>query len=194
MEQQPDTIENIKVVDKIKYLGLEIDIKKNYFKTQRQHILEKAKKMANLTYCIIEKSCNKLLIGKTYWKSIVLPSILYGTNIFNLSEDDIKDLQIIENNVYRSTLNAPPYAPNVTLRGKIGAPLMKKRIIQGRLSYMKSIMSGRNQIMHIILEKLINEKSTKWMKTTQKYLNEIKINVIDIELRSKEEIKQKVIM
>ena len=194
LEQQPDTIENIKVVDKIKYLGLEIDNKKNYFKTQRQHILEKAKKMANLTYCIIEKSCNKLLIGKTYWKSIILPSILYGTNIINLSEDDIKDLQIIENNVYRSILNAPPYAPNVTLRGEIGASLTKKRIIQGRLSYMKSIMSGRNQIMHIILEKLINEKSTKWMKTTQKYLNEIKMNVIDIELRSKEEIKQKVII
>ena len=88
MKQQPDTIENIKVVDKIKYLGLKIDNKKNYFKTQRQHILEKAKKMANLTYCIIEKSCNKLLIGKTYWKSIILPSILYGTNIINLSEDD----------------------------------------------------------------------------------------------------------
>ena len=32
------------------------------------------------------------------------------------------------------------------------------------------------------------------MKTTQKYLNEIKMNVIDIELRSKEEIKQKVII
>ena len=55
-------------------------------------------------------------------------------------------------------------------------------------------MSGRNQVMHIIVEKLINEKSTKWMKTTQKYLNEIKMNVIDIELRSKEEIKQKVII
>ena len=150
--------------------------------------------MANLTYCIIEKSCNKLLIGKTYWKSIILPSILYGTNIINLSEDDIKDLQIIENNVYRSILNAQPNAPNVTLRGEIGASLMKKRIIQGRLSYIKSIMSGRNQIMHIILEKLINEKSTKWMKTTQKYLNEIKMNVIDIELRSTEEIKQKVII
>ena len=32
------------------------------------------------------------------------------------------------------------------------------------------------------------------MKTTQKYLNEIKMNIIDIELRSKEEIKQKVII
>ena len=69
IEQQPDTIENIKIVNKIKYLGIEIDNKRNYFKTQRQNMLTKARKMANLTYCIIEKSCNKLLIGKTYWKT-----------------------------------------------------------------------------------------------------------------------------
>ena len=101
MEQQPDTIEDIKVVNKIKYLGIEIDNKRNYFKTQRQNMLTKARKMANLTYCIIEKSCNKLLIGKTYWKNIILPSILYGTNIINLSEDDIRELQTIEYGVYR---------------------------------------------------------------------------------------------
>ena len=50
MEQQPDTIEDIKVVNKIKYLGIEIDNKRNYFKTQRQNMLTKARKMANLTY------------------------------------------------------------------------------------------------------------------------------------------------
>ena len=104
MEQQPDTIEDIKVVNKIKYLGIEIDNKRKYFKTQRQNMLTKARKMANLTYCIIEKSCNKLLIGKTYWKNIILPSILYGTNIMNLSEDDIRELQTIEYGVYRSGL------------------------------------------------------------------------------------------
>ena len=76
MEQQPDEIEDIKVVNKIKYLGIEIDNKRNYFKTQRQNMLAKARKMANLTYCIIEKSCNKLLSGKTYWKNIILPSVL----------------------------------------------------------------------------------------------------------------------
>ena len=68
IEQQPDTIEYIKVVNKIKYLGIEIDNKRNYFKTQRQNMLTKARKMANPTYCIIEKSRNKFLIGKTSWK------------------------------------------------------------------------------------------------------------------------------
>ena len=121
-------------------------------------MLTKARKMANLTYCIIEKSCKKLLIGKTYWKNIILPSILYGTNIINLSEDDIKELQAIEYGVYRSILNAPPYAPNTTLRGEIGASLMKKRIMNGRMNYMKSIQSGRKEILHTIPDKLIIEQ------------------------------------
>ena len=49
--------------------------------------------MANITYSVIERSCNKLLIGKTFWKSIVLPSVFYGTNIIYLTEDNINELQ-----------------------------------------------------------------------------------------------------
>ena len=62
---------------------------------------------------------------------------------------------------------------HMTQRGEIGASLMKTRIIHERINYMKSIMSGRNCLVHIILDKLINDKATKWMKTTEKYLNEI---------------------
>ena len=35
MKDKPEQIEGIKVVDRIKYLGIEIDNKMNYFKTQR---------------------------------------------------------------------------------------------------------------------------------------------------------------
>ena len=61
------------------------------------------------------------------------------------------------------------------------------------MNYMKSIQSGRNEILHTILDKLIIEQGTKWMKTTQKYMDEVKLKVIDIEMQSKEEIKQKLI-
>ena len=47
--------------------------------------------MANITYSVIEKSCNKLMIGNNFWESIVLPSVLYGTNIINLTEDNINE-------------------------------------------------------------------------------------------------------
>ena len=162
LKEQPEYIEDIEVVSKIKYLGIEIDNKKNYFKSQRNNIVEKARKMANMTYSIIENGCNRLLIGKTYWKSIALPSILYGVNVINLSEEDIDDLQKIENSVYRTILNAPQYAPNSTLRSEIGSSLMKKRIMNGRINFMKSILNGRNKLLENILHRLLldNDKGT----------------------------------
>ena len=189
MKEQPEQIEGIKVVDRIKYLGIEIDNKRNYFKTQRIKILEKARKLANMTYAVIEKSCNKLLIGKTYWKSVALPSILYGINVINLSEDDIKSLQTIENSVYRAILGAPDYAPNSTLRSEIGASLMKTRIINTRINYMKR-MCERNKLLGLILHNLILEQNTKWIKVSMKYLDEVKLHIGDVETKSKREIKQ----
>ena len=95
MKAQPEHLGNIKVMQKVKYLGIEIDKKRNYLNIEIQ--LYK-----NITYSVIEKGCNKLLIGKTFWKSIGLPSVLYGTNIINLTENNINELQKIENSVYSS--------------------------------------------------------------------------------------------
>ena len=60
MEDKPNRIEGIKVVNKIKYLGVTIDDARNIYKTQKKNIFEKAHRFANLTYSVIEKSCNKL--------------------------------------------------------------------------------------------------------------------------------------
>ena len=167
VKEQPEHLCNIKVVQKIKYIGIEIDNKRNYFKTQRGKIIENARKIANITYSVIEKSCNTLLIGKTFWKSIALPSLLYGTNIINLTDDNIRELQKIENSVYRCILAAAHYNPNVALRGEIGASLMRKRVINGRINYVKGIQRNRNELLESILWIIQTEQETKWIKTTR---------------------------
>ena len=83
MLKKPEHLCNSKVVQKMKYLGIDIDNKTNYFKTQRGKIIENTRKIANITYSVIEKSCNKLLIAKTFRKSIALPSLLYKYNKFD---------------------------------------------------------------------------------------------------------------
>ena len=65
-KEQPEEIEGIKVTTHIKYLGLTLDNKRNCIKTKREKSTERAHKLANITYSIIEKSYNKLMIGKTY--------------------------------------------------------------------------------------------------------------------------------
>ena len=41
------------------------------------------------------------------WKSIALPAVLYGANVMALTETESKQLQVIENGVYRQILGAP---------------------------------------------------------------------------------------
>ena len=78
-------IEGIKVVDKIKYLGVIINNKKLCFQEHKKNMLKKAQSLANLTYSIIAKSCNKMLVGKTYWKSVALPPIMHGAGVINFN-------------------------------------------------------------------------------------------------------------
>ena len=79
MKNVPEEIEGIQITDHIKYLGTTIDNKKNYFKTQKENMFNKAINLSNMTYSVIEKSCNKLLIGKTYWKSVALQYSMVST-------------------------------------------------------------------------------------------------------------------
>ena len=44
MEDKPEEIEGIKVTESIKYLGIEIERKKNMFKKQRKSMIKKAEK------------------------------------------------------------------------------------------------------------------------------------------------------
>ena len=191
MENKPESIENIKVSEKIKYLGITINDSKTCFKIQKEETLKKARKLANQTYSIIHKSCNKQLIGKTYWKCIALPSILYGSNIIQMSDKEIDQLQTLENSVYRQILGAPKYASNCTLRGEIGSSTMKKRIMEGKLTYMKNIMERDNQLLNNVLQTMKLEGYKSWMKTTIIYLSVLNLTPKDIEELSIKQIKAK---
>ena len=105
------------MAEEAKYLDIGITSKQNMFREQRKSMMKKAQKMANMTYGMISKSCNKVMIGKTFWKNIALSGILYGVNVITLTEREISQLQVIENGVYRRILAAPRYTPNITLRG-----------------------------------------------------------------------------
>ena len=83
VNEKIEEIEGIKVTDKMKYLGVNINNQKNCFREHKEEILKKAQRMANLTYSVISKSCNKMLIGKTYWKSVVMPMLLHGASVID---------------------------------------------------------------------------------------------------------------
>ena len=134
-KEQPTEIANIKVTDTLKYLGIHLYNNRNIWKKQKEEMGKRANRLCNQTYSIIGKSCNKLLIGKTYWKSVALPSILYGTAIIKMNNTDIQKLQRYENKVYRQILAAPKYTPICCLKKEIGASYMSTRIKKIKLNY-----------------------------------------------------------
>ena len=50
---------------------------------------------------------------------------------------------------------------------------MKKRIINNRYNYVKSIFSGINELLKSIMENQIEQNKTKWI-TTKQYMTETK--------------------
>ena len=85
--------------------------------------MNKARRYANLMHAVIAKSCNKLLIGKTYWKSAALPAMLHGSEVVCYIENQITKLQTEENKALRYTVNARKCTAISALRGDVGASL-----------------------------------------------------------------------
>ena len=42
------------------------------------------KRLSVMTNSVIEKSCHRVMMGKTYWKGVVLPSALYGAEVIDM--------------------------------------------------------------------------------------------------------------
>ena len=56
----------MEMVEQIKYFGVTVNNNRNYFSLHKKEKILQVKRMVNLTYSIITRSCNKMLIGKTY--------------------------------------------------------------------------------------------------------------------------------
>ena len=192
-KETPEKIGNIKVATEIEYLGIKLENKRNCFKRQKELSISKAEQMANLTYPIIAQSCNKILIGKTFWKSVALPSILYGASILGYTKTEIEKLQIIENKVYRQILGAPRYAQVGTLRGEIGASSMLTRVRGGQLKYLKYVEGNDEwQLLQRIMQEKHEFANDPWFNSTMECLRETNLKYDDLLEIGKSQVNDKI--
>ena len=133
-----------------------------------------------MTYSVISRSCNKVLIGKTFWKGVVVPSLLHGIEVINYTKNERKSLQIIENSVYRKILGAIMISATEALRSELGASLMSTRIMQSKLLFVKSIMEGDNLLIKEILRNIRQIPSNKWKIQINEYLKELEITYSEL--------------
>ena len=114
---------------------------------------------------VIARSSNKLMLGKTYWKDVILPEVLYGAEVITYNKNEIADLQKAKNQAYRQILGAPRYSPVCALRAEIGSSLIESRDKVNKINFTKHILQSENELLRSISELDFNDKTRKLTKT-----------------------------
>ena len=146
-ENRPESVEGIGVVREIKYLGVRVGDSFIMFEMHRGEMINKAKWMRGMTYSVIEKSCHRIMIGKCYWKCVVLPRVLYGSEVVILRVKELDEIQRQEYGAMRRMLGAPRGAAKAGMRGEIGLSMVKSRVARGRVQYMRRVLQGENKML-----------------------------------------------
>ena len=58
----------------IKYLGVKITEKRECFKEYKNGCILKARQFAYITFSTVANACNKIIVGKIFWKYTAIPS------------------------------------------------------------------------------------------------------------------------
>ena len=182
-------IEGIQVTEKIKYLGIIIDNKKELFQSHKEAVIEKAVFYANMMHHVTGKSVNRMLVGKTYWKNMIIPKLLHGTGVMTFSAKEIGKLQLEENKAYKRILDVRRNTPTSALRGEIGSSLMVTRIMETKILFTKSILRGSNNLTKQVLNVSRREKNNIFNTTLKGYLKKLNIKFEEIETLSIGKIK-----
>ena len=106
------------------------------FREYRKGKIQLAERMANLTISVITRSCDKLLIENTYWKSMV--NLRFAAVVL-WTKEKRKHLQRVENRVCRQILGAPVYTPVAALQGEIGATSVEGRDMKMKLKFANKL-------------------------------------------------------
>ena len=161
-----DSRYNIPITTSITHLGVYITKKTaTSYREQRQQ--KEQKRYSSMMPAIIAKSCNRILIRKTYWKSAALPAILHGTEAIYLSNTYLANLQKEKNKALR-------YIVNVKRKTAI-------RDMKSKIFFLKHILQHNSLLKEIFLHEFEEKKPSKWIKQVKKYRLDLQLTLHTIE-------------
>ena len=178
--ETPSQIEGIQMVNQIKYLGFVVINKKNCLSDHKNNNLMKAKKMTNILHSIVARSYLRIKMGKTYWKGLAMPIFLYGAEVVNYNQSDLKELQKVDNKAYRTILQAPNYTAVEGLRGDIGASSSISRDMKTKILFVKHLLDDDNDLARSIFFNEYKEQTTTWSKIIAGYMQELKLTLTKV--------------
>ena len=123
----------------------------------------------------VRKSYNKVTVGKTIWKQIMVSAFMFGKTVIPTTRSSIKKIQAVENSVYRYLLGVGGYATIAALRGEIGASRIEARAMETTLMYIKDMLDSSFEKIKMYLEHDIDTEGGEWRRTVNRYRQELNI-------------------
>merc|ERR1712055_270563 len=158
-------VDDIEVVKETKYLGIKIGGKyRNIFEKENKALFGKAETQVNMLLAKIKRSADRVIVGKAIWKLMAIPALLFGRAVITTTKEQISKIQRLENKIWRCLLGIGGYSTVESLRGEIGASMVKSRIMQTVLLYVIDTLSSKFQNVKAIMKDVIDNEKGKWFK------------------------------
>merc|ERR1711891_8968 len=93
---------------------------------------------------------------------VSIPSILFGRAVIPTSDTLIEAIQRRENKVWRHLMDIGSYSEVDALRGEIGASLVRSRIMETTLQYVRSVMNSKFENVKKMMKHTIEVDTGKW--------------------------------
>ena len=173
------------------YLGVTIGGRfRDIFEKENKKILDEVDRKVNTVMAEVKKSADKAVVGKAIWKLMSVPSIMFGRAVVPTCNTLIGALQRRENKVWRYLLDIGGFSTVDALRGEIGASLVRSRVMETTLQYVRCVMNGNFDIIKRMMQHTLEVKTGKWYKTVNSYIEELGIQWEDVGNMTKEDIKR----
>ena len=104
---------------------------------------------------------SKYDVLREVWKSVAVPSIMYGMEVQAWNESEIEKLEVGQNRVARMALNAPRWAAVEALRGDMGWSTFRERYVKATMRYKVRLERMEDaRLAHKVY--LVNIVNSKW--------------------------------
>jgi hypothetical protein len=117
------------------YLGVTFQKNINFYKPQRERMVNKANSFQGIMSALCNKTSNPARFAKKYWPTYAISSMLYGTEIIEMDDEIIRKLNVAQNSMFRRVMCMPPWAKTLYMAGAMQIPYIEYEICKMKLNY-----------------------------------------------------------
>lgn len=130
------------VLNKYKYLGVELSNEADYLKDHYVHLRQSATRGANILRKRSLWCCNRFVVSREMWKAVVVPGLTFANAVVCVPGDTRTALERSQREVGRQALGCHGTVANEAVQGDLGWSSFEAREATSKVSY-----DGRLRLM-----------------------------------------------